>query len=37
MSLENCFVSILLIGRVILVMRVGRDLTGIERSERIRR
>jgi hypothetical protein len=30
-------VSILLIDRVVLVMREGRDLTGIERSERIRR
>ena len=29
--------SILLIGRVVLIMRVGRDLTGIEKLERIRR
>ena len=35
-SLENCFVSILLIGQVVLVVRVGRDLTGIERLERTR-
>jgi len=36
-SLENCLVSILLIGRVVLVVRVGRDLTGIEKLERTRR
>ncbi len=29
--------SILLIGRVVFIMRVGRDLTGIEKLERIRR